>query len=345
MSNFKPTAWNHTTGIKAKRIAEFDALSHEDWLEVRKKGIGGSDIAAVAGVNPFKSAIDVFLEKQGRLVVQENEKMKWGKILEDPVAREYSDREGVRVNRVKAVLQHPDIPHFQANVDRLIVRNGHSLTEDNPVHATLLSVGNGILEVKTTGWAKAWENGEIPDYNYLQLQWYMHITGLPWGQFAVLVSGQDFFSTPVINYDPKVGKNLAFIADKFWNENVLKNKVPDVDHNPATLNSVKLLYPNVEATECTLPEDMNDLISNRMKLKVSVSTAEKQIKAIDSKILSIVKENKYGLTSKYKVTRVFRSDLKLQSKKFKEENPELFKKYSYANEYSYPLYSEIKPNK
>jgi len=144
------TAWNRITGIQSERIAEVDQLSHREWLEVRKQGIGGSDISALAGCNPWKSAIHVFLEKTGRFEVEPNEKMKWGNILEDPVAREYSDSQEVKVQRVKAVLKDSSYPHFLANIDRMIVKGGHD-SNYLPVHDILESKGNGILEVKTTG--------------------------------------------------------------------------------------------------------------------------------------------------------------------------------------------------
>lgn len=336
------TAWNNTTGIKARRVAEFSDLSRDEWLEVRKKGVGGSDIAAIAGVNPFKSAIDVYLEKKGKLVVKENPKMKWGKILEDPVANEYSDSQGVKVQRVNAVLQDLEYPHFQANVDRLIVKNGHSLSDAVPLHNQLLTSGNGILEVKTTGWGAAWANEEIPDMYYLQLQWYLHITKLAWGHFAVLVSGSDFLTTNLIPYDPKVGKYLTMIADKFWHDNILGDVIPEVDQNPANYESMKLLYSDSNDKTVNIPENLNELIEKRIQIQRTISSADKSKKVIDAQILRAMENNKYGLTSKYKVTRVLKSGISLSTPKVRENYPDIFKECSSEYTTIYPLYKEIK---
>ena len=46
-----------------EKIANTIELSHEEWLKLRKKGIGGSDAGAVCGVNPFCSAISVYMDK------------------------------------------------------------------------------------------------------------------------------------------------------------------------------------------------------------------------------------------------------------------------------------------
>ena len=127
----KLTAWHNTTGIKANRVFNYSEdpemkqeETHESWLEARRKGIGGSDISAIAGVNPFKSAIDVFLEKTGRVRFPENKNMRWGKILEDPVAKEYGVTEKVGVHRINAMLQHPTHQFALVNLERLIVKNG-----------------------------------------------------------------------------------------------------------------------------------------------------------------------------------------------------------------------------
>jgi len=346
----KQTVWHRTTGINAKRVFDYSEdpemkkkETYESWLEARKLGVGGSDISAIAGVNPFKSAIDVFLEKTGRLVVQENQKMRWGKILEAPVAAEYAESEGVSVHRVNAILQHPKHEFALVNLDRLIVKNGKGLDSGSPVHEHLLKYGNGPLEVKTTGWAKAWEGGEIPDFNYTQLQWQLGITGLKWGQFAVLVSGQDFLKPAICEFNEKVFHNLLLITSRFWTENVLKDRAPDPDQNPATKDSMKLLYPEVNETTVSLPEDLNEAIDRRKELDGAIKTAQGQKAAIDSKILSKMQNAKYGLTSRFKVTRILRTSPALQQKALKKAYPKIYAKFTGSTEAIYPLYKELKP--
>jgi len=348
----KQTVWNSTTGIKANRVFNYSddpemkkPETHEAWLKARKQGVGGSDISALAGVNPFRSAIDVFLEKTGRFVTQENQKMRWGKILEEPVAKEYAKTENVSVHRINAMLQHPEHKWALVNLDRLIVKNGKELdASQGPVHEHLLAKGNGSLEVKTTGWAKAWEGDEIPDYVYTQLQWQLGITGLQWGQFAVLVSGQDFLKPGICEFNEKVFHNMLLIADRFWTQNVLKDRAPDPDQNPRTRESMKLLYPEVHEETVTLSEDLNAAIVRRKELDTAIKTATGQRAAIDSKVLSKLQNAKYGLTSRFKVTRVLRSAPSFHQGKFKEAHPELFAQFSGSSESIYPLYKELKPS-
>ena len=107
----------------ALRLVGTKALPREDWLAVRKGGIGSSDAAAAVGLNPYKSQLELWLEKTGRdgslpkLDPHDEESPAyWGNILEPIVAAHYTKRSGYRVRRINAVLQHPnpDLPWMLA---------------------------------------------------------------------------------------------------------------------------------------------------------------------------------------------------------------------------------------
>lgn len=71
--------------VQHKRLSE---LSHDDWLQARQEGIGGSDAAAILGMNKYKSAFNVFLDKKGLSApTEDNLNMLIGRELEDIVAR------------------------------------------------------------------------------------------------------------------------------------------------------------------------------------------------------------------------------------------------------------------
>ena len=114
----------------ALRLVATKQLPREDWLAVRKQGIGSSDAAAAVGLNPYKSQLELWLEKTGRdtslpkLDPQDEESPAyWGNILEPIVATHYTRRSGHRVRRVNAVLQHPDpkLTWMLANIDREVI--------------------------------------------------------------------------------------------------------------------------------------------------------------------------------------------------------------------------------
>lgn len=110
----------------ALRLISTKALPREDWLNVRRQGIGSSDAAAAVGLNPYKSQLELWLEKTGRdgLLpktdpLDEESPAYWGNILEPIVAAHYTRRSGNRVRRINAVLQHPDpLLHWMPSTPR-----------------------------------------------------------------------------------------------------------------------------------------------------------------------------------------------------------------------------------
>ena len=90
-----------------------------DWLKQRQSGIGGSDIAAICGLNPFKTPLQVWQSKINPVVDEEiSEPAYWGTTLENVVAQEYAKRTGRKVQRINQVLHHPHLPYCLANIDR-----------------------------------------------------------------------------------------------------------------------------------------------------------------------------------------------------------------------------------
>ncbi|MBB2775753.1 UNVERIFIED_ORG: putative phage-type endonuclease [Comamonas terrigena] len=120
----------------ALRLVSTKDMEREDWLEVRRTGIGSSDAAAAIGLNPYQSQLELWMQKTGKADLlptvdrsDDSSPMFWGTLLEPIVAAHYTKRTGNKVRRVNAVLQHPEHPWMLANVDREVVgasmrRNG-----------------------------------------------------------------------------------------------------------------------------------------------------------------------------------------------------------------------------
>lgn len=149
----------------------------------RSRGIGGSDVGAIFGVNKWMSLPRLWLLKTGRLAARPNydsEFMEWGRYLEAPVAKKYSERTGRRIQSIKETIVHPQFPWMIGNPDRSQWDRLRARHERK-----------GILEVKTAMFSKLreWSGEGVPASYYLQLQHYLCIAGLSWGSFAVLFGG------------------------------------------------------------------------------------------------------------------------------------------------------------
>ena len=112
----------------ALKLVKTNNLNREQWLTVRKGGIGSSDAAAAVGLNPYKSQLELWMEKTDRDgglpktdPNDETSPMYWGTLLESIVAAHYTKRTGNKVRRINAVLQHPKEAWMLANIDREVV--------------------------------------------------------------------------------------------------------------------------------------------------------------------------------------------------------------------------------
>lgn len=216
----------------ALRLVETRTLDRGQWLEVRRGGIGSSDAAAAVGLNPYKSPLELWAEKTGRMGVHAQEEddmespMYWGTLLEPYVAMAYTGKTGRRVRKVNAVLQHPTFPFMLANIDREIVGSPEAQ----------------ILECKTAGdyGSRLWRDG-VPDYVQLQVQHQLAVTGKAAADVAVLVCGQDL-QIHRIERDEEVIARLIVLEARFW-EFVESDIPPPVDGSESGDKALRQLYP------------------------------------------------------------------------------------------------------
>ena len=108
--------------MKLNKVVSTLEMPHEEWLRYRKKGIGGSDAGAICGVNKYRSAVSVFLDKTAEQTSEfDNEAMRQGRDLEQYVAERFCEETGKKVRRANAIFSHSELPFMLANVDRLVV--------------------------------------------------------------------------------------------------------------------------------------------------------------------------------------------------------------------------------
>lgn len=222
----------------ALRLVDTKNMPHEDWLEVRKNGIGGSDAAAAVGLSPYQSTLELWLVKTGRDANlpkpdpdDTTEPIWWGTILEPIVAASYTKQTGNRVRRVNAVLQHPTIPWMLANIDREIVG----------------VPGVQILECKTAGefGARLWREG-VPEYVVCQVQHQLAVTGKQAADVAVLLCGQKL-DVHRIERDDEVIARLIELEAAFW-QYVTSDTPPPADGSESADRALRCLYPGIGGT-------------------------------------------------------------------------------------------------
>jgi putative phage-type endonuclease len=249
--------------------------AHEQWLAERKTGIGGSDIAAILGLSPWKTAVDVWLDKTGQKddAVGNEEAAHWGTILEDVVAREYAQRTESTVQRVNRILRHPSHEWAIGNIDRAIVAPGSRVrvAEDG---GTLLGA-DGLLEVKTASAYKAGEWGRdgdedaVPLHYQAQVMWYMAITGLQWADVAALIGGQRMVIRRIHRDDETIAAMLERAHD-FWHQHVLTHQPPE----PENAKDVERLFPSDNGENIEADDDLLAAYNAAREAKARMTQAE-----------------------------------------------------------------------
>lgn len=203
---------------KAEVVVDISNLTREEWLTYRKKGIGGSDAAAILGVSPFTTKKDLYFDKTGKKPVIEDEgnwvAMEVGHRLEDLVAEIFSKKTGLKVFPVRKMFRHPLYPFMLADVDFFIEFPDGSY---------------GILECKTTNYncQEKWANNTIPvNYEY-QVRHYMAVMNIQKAYIACLYgNNEEEFFIRYLERDLSMEEDLIVEEKTFWEENVLKKAAP-----------------------------------------------------------------------------------------------------------------------
>lgn len=292
-------------------------MDREEWLKHRRKGIGGSDAAAIAGLNPWKSPIEVYLEKIGEMPDQEdNERMYWGRVLEDVVAKEFTERTGKRVRRRNAILQHPEYTFMTANVDRILIGE---------------KVG---LECKTTSeYAKdSWEDDKVPDMYILQCQHYMAVTGYKGWWIAALIGGNKFVYK-YIERDEDIINYLIQIESEFW-KMVQDRTPPAMDGSESSQMVLKMLYPESDPnTEIILPSEAETLIGEYELAADEEKEAKRRKDEAANKLKALLGEYETGKAGDRIVTWKTIKSNRLDTRALKAAHSEIYQEFAKENSY------------
>ncbi|HAA3503588.1 TPA_asm: hypothetical protein GEI81_16165, partial [Listeria monocytogenes] len=186
-------------------LASVKDMNRTQWLLTRRLGIGGSDAGIIMGLNQYKTAFELWLDKTDQVLPDESagEAAYWGNQMEEVVAKEFEKRTGKKVRRSNMMYQHSEHDFMLANVDRFVVGE------------------DAILECKTASayLAKEWEADEVPATYLVQIQHYLAVTGKSKAYVAVLIGGNKFIWKEIERDDELINQIIAFELD-FWETNV-----------------------------------------------------------------------------------------------------------------------------
>ena len=320
----KPSASQAAT---AKRLVNTKDLSHEDWLQVRKQGIGSSDAAAACGIHPYLSMLELWMIKTGRMSsdidasnnngIEGYSPLYWGNTLEPMVAKYYQEHTGNKVRRVNAILQHPDPDKafMLANLDYAIT----GCTEAQ------------ILECKTAGehGAKLWKHG-VPLYVTCQVQHQLAVTGKQAAHICVLLCGHEA-KIYKVERDERLIASIMEHERLFW-QYVETDTPPTPDHSESAARALKQLYPTAKpSSKVDLRDDdgANKLFEQLLSYRDYMQELEQRHDKVKHQLQTLIAEHEVAIFEKGAISwKRSKDSVSLDSKAVIKAHPELLAKFS-----------------
>jgi len=279
---------------KLKVVKINQSTEYKEWLEFRQNGIGGSEIGTIMGVNPWKSATELFYQKVGVIPqkVEQNMPMFMGTVSEDLVANcyQYYNGDEDMINnyysgkKVRTLFEpvgyyvNPQYPMFFYSPDRIEVKKKPRVVNGN----ISFSSDDKVIEIKTiNGWSsKQWDGGLPPSY-YLQTQFYMHGLGLRSATIVALEDGRNW-RVHNIEYDKDMCNKMVVVAQEFWERVELAREdienadlyEPPVEGTPAYESFLVEQYKNPEENKKASNEEIDAFICSYMTLDTQIKELE-----------------------------------------------------------------------
>lgn len=286
-------------------------MNHATWLEERRKGVGGSDVAAILGLSPWKTAFQVYQEKRGEVENWKgNETTDWGQRMEPAIRQWYSDVTGRPVRLPEKILYHKQHPFMLASLD--------GFTDDGRV-----------VEIKTARSSKGWGEpgtGEIPDYYAVQCHHYMGVTGFEVCDVPVSIAGgsPELYEVPA---DKELLELIIEAEEKFW-QRVVDGNPPD----PVTYADAVQRFGRSTAQGVVVASDSAIAAVDELRVvRKQISDYEAQEEGIKGRLIAflgdagdtLLDQNGNALLT-YKLTKGRQS---FDAKAFSKEYPELHARF------------------
>lgn len=295
----------------AKKIVNVSTISREEWLAWRRTGIGGSDAAAVIGLNPFRSRIEVYADKMGMMPEKEDtESMRLGRDLEDYVAQRFCEATGKKVRRNNFMWCHDEHRRMIADVDREIIGE------------------NAGLECKTTqAWGgKVIMKGEIPLTYYVQCMHYMAVMGYDRVYLAVLIFGKGFFNFTIERDEDEIAALVAAEA-AFWRDHVEAGISPDPDGSQSAEQAVDAIWGNRAQEDELLMFDFSDDMRELCELAAAEKEIKRQKDAVKQRLQAALGEHMVGSSDRYVITWRPQERSSIDSRRLYRERPDIYREY------------------
>ncbi len=305
-------------------------LNNHDFTRDRTQYLGGSDIGAILGFSKYRTALDIWLEKTGRVVnTVDNLPVRFGSFAESFVASEYASQTGYVLVHSEQGVVHPQYPFMVGHIDRFVFESDEDVNGE-PFHADGSCAATHLLECKTASpfnqsdWGELGTD-EVPMSYLVQCLWYLAITNLDRCDVAVLFGNHDFRIYEVYR-DKELEDLIIAKAVAFWDEYVQKDTPPPAQ---SEADYQQLFKKEVTGKAVEADTIVCELTSKLQLLNSEIKSKEMEISQIKQTIMARMGEAEL-LTYQGQVLATWKSpkqSYRLDSKRLELDHPELIPQY------------------
>lgn len=274
------------------------ALDYNDFVQDRRNGVGGSDVAAIFGLSQYKTPLQLYMEKIGStLVDSDNDFMYWGRMHERTILQHYKNITGNKVKRPTRPVINKKYPWLRANVDGLVI--------SKPI----------VLEIKTAYYKRAREDwgepgsDQIPITYVLQVHHYMIATKRKSADIAVLINGCDYRQY-IVEFDKFTADQVIDKTHDFWHNHVLKRIPPE----PLSRNDIMSLYPSPLLHDVAAQVVANDktvaLVKQIKGTRSACNELTKNLDKLNDKLAVVFKEKTIMVDQDDYVIATYKPDIR-----------------------------------
>lgn len=237
----------------------------------RRGYLGATDVAAIAGVSPYRSPIEVWAEKRGDTDGPEQTKrMRLGQLLEDAIADAYAEQTGRRLKRV-SIVRNPALPAYLAgHPDRLVVGE------------------RGIVECKASASTRGYSDDDVPPHVRVQATWYCGLTGRDWCDVVLLAHMG--IRIVRIEADPDLFADLVTAAATWWQRHIVEGVEPAPDGTDAYRRHLAAKFPNTADVELVATPEQALLLDELRAAKAACDAADEHKTAVENRIRAAMGE-------------------------------------------------------
>ena len=293
-----------------KKLVSTVGLDKKEWLGYRKLGIGGSDAGAICGLNPYRTAMQVYQDKVSEEVEEfDNEAMMQGRDFEDYVARRFMKATGKKVRRANAMFYDENHPFMLADVDRMVVGE------------------NAGLECKTASpyAAEQWKDDKIPLSYQMQCFHYMSVCNADAWYIAVLIYGREF-KYYKLERDEEIIQGLIQIEQNFWENHVQKHILPEPDGSKLADSVIAECFRQSSGEVIPL-SGFDEKIKRREEVVELMDKLETEKKLIEQELKMYLGEAETAENERYRVSWKTVITNRIDTGLLKAEQPAIYKKY------------------